>query len=173
MSYYQLRLPKELNLEGLLQRVAAGQLQALKSNGLIWVGGQSEAVRQLRKVFEKHITAFDTCGCSIVCDEQVSHAQWNPGADSRLISTGPRDREEVQRFHLRIFHGALETLAGSIAHFVMHNSGNLRGEQTAAAEHALAEAFVASLGPYLFRSELCKHLELCKSAQPVDPWVSL
>jgi hypothetical protein len=170
MAYYQLRLPEEMDLEGLLKRTAEGQLNVLKARGLAWPGGQAESEKELRKVFDKHVSSFDTCGCSSVCDEQVSPSEWNPAADSRLISTAPADREQVKRFHLRIFHGGLETLAQSTARFVIHVSANQHAPQAAEAEQDLAQAFEAELGPYLFQSQLCKHLELCKSAQPVNPW---
>lgn len=170
MSYYQLRLPEELSLERLLRRTASEMIGILALAGLGWAGGIEAAERELRKVFDKHLSSYDTCGCSSICDEQASPADENPGADSRLVSTAPEDRLKVQRFHLRIFHGALDELAQATARFAIHMSGNQLSPEAHAAEKALSQAFFASLAPYLFKSQLCQHLELCRSAQPTDVW---
>lgn len=169
MAYYQLRLPEEMDLNALLERSAAEMLAALGRAGLGWPGGELEARRELRVVFDKHVSAFDTCGCSSLCDEQVGLTEWNPGSDSRLVSSHPDERDKLKRFQLRVFHGGLDSLAQSTARFVLHASGN-QHQPGSAAEDSMASAFISVMGPHVFQGQLCRHLELCASATQVDPW---
>ncbi len=168
VSSYQMRLPEELSLGDLAQKTAIAGAAALRAHGLACE--EAPALAAVRHVFERHLGAFDTCGCSNVCDEQVSPSGWNLSPDSRLITTTPGERELVHRYHLRIARGGLDKLATSAARYLIHGAGHVSGEGTARAEEAAAVAFRDALGPYIFDSELCRHNELCRMAEPVELW---
>ena len=44
---------------------------------------------------EKHILAYDTCGCSALCDEATVPSKWNKGYEDFLLSQVPEAHDRV------------------------------------------------------------------------------
>lgn len=153
---YQLRLPVEMGLDGFFRRI----VKALE--GGLGRPLSPELTKTVATNLEKHILAYDTCGCSALCDEATVPSKWNKGYEDFLLSTVPSERDRVLRYHLNLPNDSLQALAGGLARFVdqqlFDGAGTHRAEATRAIEDAIA--------PYLFFGEICKKTDLCQSAEP-------
>lgn len=153
---YQLRLPVELGLDGLYRRV----VQALEASLGRPLGPDLRAA--VATDLERHVLAFDTCGCSALCDEATVPAKWNKGYEGFLLSTRPEDRDRVLRFHLKLPNDSLLALAGGLARYADQHLLQSGGSRRAQATQAVVEV----LSPYLFFGEICRKTDLCTSAEP-------
>jgi hypothetical protein len=152
---YQLRLPASLGVDGLFLKLVAGLEQALGRP--LPLDLQGAVARDL----EKHLMAFDTCGCSALCDEATVPSRWNRDYEPYLLSMANEDRDKVLRLHLNLPGDSLERLAGGLARYL---DGHLAG--TGAERRADAAAVIFSvLAPYTFLGEICRTIDLCKSAE--------
>lgn len=152
---YQLRLPITLGVDGLFLKLVKGLEQAMGRPLPLEL--QGAVARDL----EKHLMAFDTCGCSALCDEATVPSRWNKDYEPYLLSTLNEDRDRVQRLHLVLPGDSLERLAGGLARYL---DGHLAGESASRRADAAAVIF-NTLAPYTFFGEICRTIDLCKSAE--------
>lgn len=153
---YQLRLPADLGLDGFFHRLV-NALELSLGRPL-----SPELQAAVAADLEKHILAFDTCGCSSLCDEATVPSKWNKGFEDYLLSTQPQDAVRVQRYHLKLPNDSLLTLAGGMARYVdqhlLHSGGSRRAQAT--------QALVDAMSPFIFFGEICRKTDLCQSAEP-------
>lgn len=154
---YQLRLPKEMGLDGFFQRIVKALEQSLGRPLSLELQGAVAAD------LEKHLLAYDTCGGSALCDEATVPSKWNKGYEDFLLSQEPAARDRVLRFHLKLPNDSLLALAGGMARYVDQHLLQSGGSRRAQATQAVVDA----MSPYLFFGEICKKTDLCKSAEPM------
>jgi hypothetical protein len=153
---YQLRLPVSLGLDGFFARIVRTLEQSLGRP--LDLRLQNAVARDL----ERHILAYDTCGCSALCDEASVPARWNQGYDPLLLSTKPGDADKVLRLQLKLPQDSLEVFTGALARFV---DGRLEGGNASRRE-AAAKALQELFAPHLFVGEICHKTDLCQMAEP-------
>lgn len=153
---YQLRLPAALGLDGFFKQVVRSLEMSLGRP----LGAELQAA--VAADLEKHILAFDTCGCSALCDEATVPAKFNPGFDPVLLSTDPADSDKVLRLHLNLQQDSLDVFTGALARFV---GSHLNGGDPSRRE-AAAQALSAYIGSHLFFGEICRKTDLCQTAEP-------
>lgn len=152
---YQLRLPLTLGLNGLFDQLIKAIEPALGRP--LPLDLQDAVARDL----EKHVMAFDTCGCSSLCDEATVPSRWNQGFEPFLLGMTNEDRDQVMRLHLNLPGDSLKRLTGGLGRFLdSHINGG-----SAARRQSIASAIEATLAPYTFIGEVCRSIDLCKSAE--------
>ncbi len=168
---YQLRLPEGMDLRDLKKRIYHNLDIAFQESGMVWKADSAMTLGELvRLVFDKHIVAYDVCGDSLACDEDVSPSSWNFQPNPHLISSDPRDRDRIRRYHLVMTDKGLDAFGNMLARLVLRRSGNAGAQGARKALKRLRETLRYALGPYLFYNPMCGDLEICRSAKAVDPW---
>jgi hypothetical protein len=152
---YQLRLPITLGVDGLFLNMVKSLEQALGRP--LTLEMQGAVARDL----EKHLMSFDTCGCSSLCDEAVEPSRWNHGFEPFLLSTTNEDRDKVLRLHLNLPGDSLERLSGALARYL---DGHMVGGDEQRRADA-STAIMSALAPYTFYGDVCRKIDLCKSAE--------
>jgi len=152
---YQLRLPIALGLDGLFLKLVKSLEQALGRP--LPLDLQGTVARDL----EKHLLSFDTCGCSVLCDEATVPSRWNKDYEPFLLSPTNEDRDKVLRLHLHLPGDSLERFAGGLARYL---DGHLVGQGDERRAQAAAVIF-STFAPYTFHGEICRTIDLCKSAE--------
>ena len=152
-----------MTLEKLLVRMTANLLRVIGQAGIVWPGGQVAARESVHRIFDKHVSAFDACGCSHVDNEALIPATWNSTA-------GFSSQDVTRRYHLRVFPAGLEDLANQSAQFLLMSCGQASSLAAEQLQWDLATSIRLGFGPYLFQSQPNGTIEKCHMSQPVELW---
>jgi hypothetical protein len=163
LTHFQLSFPPEMNAERLLAEMTSDLLRTVGQAGISWPTGQVTAKETMRRIFDKHVSAFDACDCYKATTEVPVKAAWN-------THIGPLNLENARCYHLRMFHEGLEQLASGSAHYILKSCGQASSLAAEQLQWDLAQCIRLGFGPYMFQSLPGGRIEQCHMAQPVDSW---